>query len=206
MGVCRPLRPGAWVKRCISDRQNAGRIERSRIQTCRHTRTAHLNDASRISAANHSAPFTAKRFSRLETSVSIEIIFCGRTIDRTRHMSRPSIQIFRSPGETLPRSAINHQSVTFVYCIEKRRFAKNLRNGASDRLPQKIVHPLGRRMVCSSRKALFKRQAAPCPSRKTAVKNLGILETGPTSAERRPCCKIHAAVVIKDHALKRIAR
>lgn len=85
IGVRRPLRPGAWVKHCLSDRQNACRIECCRIQTCRHTRAAHLNDASRISAAHHSAPFTAKRFSGLERAVSIEIL-CGRTIDRTRHM------------------------------------------------------------------------------------------------------------------------
>lgn len=176
MGICRPLRPGAWVKHCLSDRQNAGRIERSRIQTCRHTRAAHLNDASRISAANHCAPFTAKCFSGLERAVSIEI-FCGRTIDRTRHMPGPSIQIFRSPSKALPRPAINHQSVNLLNCIEKRRFAKNLKNGASDRLPQKIVHPLGRWMICSSRCAIIERQAAPHPSRKTAVENLGIRET-----------------------------
>ena len=121
-------------------------------------------------------------------------------------MSRPSIQIFRSPRKALPRSAINHQSVTLLDSIEKRRFAKNLRNGASDRLPQKIVHPLSRRMICSSRCAIIERQAAPHPSRKTAVENLGILETCPTSAERRSCCKIHAAVVIKDHAMMSIAR
>ena len=121
-------------------------------------------------------------------------------------MSRPSIQIFRSSGKTLPRPAINHQSVTLLDSIEKRRFAKNLRNGASDRLPQKIVHPLSHRMICSCRCAIIERQAAPHPSRKTAVENLGIFETRPTSAERRACSKIHAAVVIKDHARKRIAR
>ena len=60
-------------------------------------------------------------------------------------------------------------------------------------------------MICSSRFAIIEQQAAPCPSRKTAVKNLSILETGPTSAERRPCSKIHAAVVIKDHAMMSIA-
>jgi len=66
-------------------------------------------------------------------------------------MPGPSIQSFRSSGETLPRPAINHQSVTLLYSIEKRRLAENLRNGDSDRLPQKIVHPLGCRMVCGSR-------------------------------------------------------
>lgn len=121
-------------------------------------------------------------------------------------MPGPSIQSFRSPRKALPRPAINHQSVTLLYSVEKRRFAKNLRNGASDRLPQKIVQPLGRWMVCSSRCAIIERQAAPPPSRKTAVENLGILETCPTSTERRSCCKIHAAVVIKDHAMQRIAR
>lgn len=120
-------------------------------------------------------------------------------------MPGPSIQIFRSPGKALPRPAINHQSIILLYSVEKHRFVENLRNGASDRLPQKIVHPLGRRMVCSSRCALFKRQAAPCPSRKATVENLGIRETCPTSAERRPCSKIHAVVVIKDHAMMSIA-